>query len=196
VYRVVFPRTFTPLEFGDLFNCTAPTTSTAARTRRAVPGPDCGSYKILPFISSPSQTSFQSSAFIIRRGSLVSIMSIRLLLSSNSVYNTAISCDSLGIHYQLSKANGIVSLTRWDPASNSNVLAGQYQFNHLSKSRIKMGDNDDGTWMNMKDLLFREGSVLSPARYFIGNSGMKYKWSHGWGSFEVCPWSCSCGHGY
>jgi hypothetical protein len=118
-------------------------------------------------------------------------MSIRLLLSTNSVYNTAISCDSLGIHYHLSKKNGIISLTRWDSASNSNVLAGQYEFNILSKSRIKMGDSDDGTWVNMRDLLFREGSMLSPARYFIGKSGVKYKWSHGWGSFEVCLLSCS-----
>jgi hypothetical protein len=53
------------------------------------------------------------------------------------------------------------------------------------------GDSDE-VWMNMNDLLFREGSVLSPARYFIGKSGMKYKWTHGWGNFEVCLLSCWC----
>ncbi|KAL5522664.1 hypothetical protein ACEPAG_8682 [Sanghuangporus baumii] len=52
----------------------------------------------------------------------------RLIFSSNSLRNTQIECDALGLHYQLStpsegiKNQRTTSITRWDPLQEKDVL--------------------------------------------------------------------------
>jgi hypothetical protein len=93
-------------------------------------------------------------------------MSIRIYFSNGSIRNTALSCDSLGIHYTVSKTGRVISLARWDSETNSNITVGEIEFLLLEKSRIRVGQ--DGEWQLMKDFLSKdEGTVMS--RYLFCN---------------------------
>ena len=87
-------------------------------------------------------------------------MSIHLYFSNRSVCNTTISCDSLGIHYTVSKTGSKTSLMRWDSESNSNVLVGEFKRPPFKTHRIKTGQ--DGQWQVLKEFLYKgEGGTLS-----------------------------------
>lgn len=47
-------------------------------------------------------------------------MSIHLIFATNSVRNTSITCDSLGIHYEVSDSQGIFTIKRLYSSSNWN----------------------------------------------------------------------------
>ncbi|CAG7852295.1 SubName: Full=Uncharacterized protein {ECO:0000313/EMBL:CCA71140.1} [Serendipita indica DSM 11827] len=113
-------------------------------------------------------------------------MSIHLLASNNSVRNTTLSCDSMGIHYEVSKSSqtGIVSVHRWESTSNQNVLAGEIEFHWFSADLLRMGD---GEWRRRKDLLANEErNPMSRTRTFTGNNGVRYKWKFHWDSLQLC----------
>jgi hypothetical protein len=84
-------------------------------------------------------------------------MSIRIYFSNGSIRNTTLSCDSLGIHYTVSKTGGVISLARWDSETNSNVTAGEIEFRLLEKDKIRIGQ--DGEWQSMKEYLSRENVI-------------------------------------
>jgi hypothetical protein len=87
-------------------------------------------------------------------------MSVRIYFSNGSIRNTTLSCDSLGIHYTVSKTGGVISLARWDSETNSNITVGEIEFRLLEKHRIRVGQ--DGEWQLMKDFLSKdEETVMS-----------------------------------
>lgn len=104
-------------------------------------------------------------------------MSIHIFMSSNSVKNTTFSCDSLGIHYEISKQNGVITANRWDGSTNTNTTVGEIQYPLLSRDRIKLGERmvEEGHWHDTRDVLVRSGGI-STARSFEGKDGKKYRW--------------------
>jgi hypothetical protein len=86
-------------------------------------------------------------------------MSIRLILSNNSVRNTTANCDSLGIHYEVSKSNGVVTVTRWESSSNRNVVVGQFELFYFKNDKIRLGAT--GEWRLLGEVLDRNGSIFS-----------------------------------
>ncbi|CCA71146.1 hypothetical protein PIIN_05081 [Serendipita indica DSM 11827] len=113
-------------------------------------------------------------------------MSIRLLISSDSLRNTTFSCDSMGIHYDVSKEGDIVSIYRWESKSNQKVLVGQIQFHLVSlnlNDKVRIGEN--GEWKKRKDVLTLDGGNFI-ARTFEGNDGVRYKWKLHWESLQLC----------
>ncbi|KIM19766.1 hypothetical protein M408DRAFT_57348, partial [Serendipita vermifera MAFF 305830] len=105
-------------------------------------------------------------------------MSIHIYLSNNSVRNTTISCDGLGIHYTASKTGKIISLSRWDITTNSNVVVGEFELPSFRKDRIKVGPS--GQWQPMRDY-FEGLGTFSTSMTFTSNNGMKYTWKDHWG---------------
>ena len=93
-------------------------------------------------------------------------MSIRILASNNSVRNTTLSCDSMGIHYEVSKSKqtGVVSIRRWESATNQNTLVGEIEFHWFAADMLRLGGN--AQWERRKDILSNEGK--NPlARYVL-----------------------------
>ncbi|KIM19768.1 hypothetical protein M408DRAFT_334276 [Serendipita vermifera MAFF 305830] len=105
-------------------------------------------------------------------------MLVHLYFANNSVRNTTISCDSLGIHYTVSKGDKIVSLSRWDNTTNSDMVVGEFELPFFKKDRIKVGP--DGEWQPMRDYFDKPG-MLSNSMIFTSNNGMKYIWKDHWG---------------
>lgn len=75
---------------------------------------------------------------------------IRLTMANNSVRNTTISCDSLGIQYGVAKSGGIVSVYRWDTSTSRNILVGQFKL-AVWRSLIRFRKEDP--WMQLKGFL-------------------------------------------
>ncbi|PVF93498.1 hypothetical protein CPB86DRAFT_790063 [Serendipita vermifera] len=106
-------------------------------------------------------------------------MSIHLVFSNNSVRNTAITCDSLGIHYEVSEKHGVVSVARWDRNINRHVTVGQFRLPFFSKDKIRL--SDDPEWRPLKLVLYkREDKFWTSARSFQGNNGAVYRWKARW----------------
>jgi hypothetical protein len=80
-------------------------------------------------------------------------MSVHLIFSNNSVRNTTITCDSLGIHYEVTSKHGVVSIARWDRNINRNVTIGQFVLPFWSKDKIRLGD--DSQWRPLKEVLYK-----------------------------------------
>lgn len=109
-------------------------------------------------------------------------MSVRLLMSSYSICNTTISCDSLGIHYEVSRKDGVRSVKRWDSSTNTNITVGEIQFRLIiTKSLIKLGPTmvQEGEWRNVNDV-FVKCRMLSDSRTFEGKDGRRYRWNLTW----------------
>ncbi|KAG8863048.1 hypothetical protein FRC20_010901 [Serendipita sp. 405] len=137
-------------------------------------------------------------------------MSIHLLMSRNSVRNTTFSCDSLGIHYDVSrnKESGVVTVQRWDSTTDSNVFVGEFYLSWFKPDRVRMGP--DGQWMSKKRFLYKEGRnpisayvsfiglatpifsvkrltlFLNRARTFEAADGTKYRWKLRWNKLQLC----------
>ncbi|KAG8810487.1 hypothetical protein FRC18_004023 [Serendipita sp. 400] len=114
-------------------------------------------------------------------------MSIHLLMSRNSVRNTTFSCDSLGIHYDVSrnKESGVVTVQRWDSTTDSNVFVGEFYLSWFKPDRVRMGP--DGQWMSKKRFLYKEGrNPISAARTFEAADGTKYRWKLRWNKLQLC----------
>lgn len=88
-------------------------------------------------------------------------MSIRLICSNNSVRNTTVSCDSLGIHYEISKSQGIVTVKRWDSPTNTSIVVGEFELPIFKRDRIRLG-GDKGEWRLLDEVLYKNrGSIFS-----------------------------------
>ncbi|CAG8684738.1 5461_t:CDS:2 [Acaulospora colombiana] len=92
-------------------------------------------------------------------------MSIRLIFTNNSVKNTTLGCDSLGIHYEVSKSkdDGIVSVARWDWHTDQSVTIGQFRLPLFSKDQIKLARDTK---------LYTQYS----SRSFEADNGAVYRW--------------------
>jgi hypothetical protein len=72
-----------------------------------------------------------------------------LHFSNNSVDNTTISCESMGIHYIVTKPARILSLSRWDQGVHAYVKAGQFERSDFAwKHWVRLGQ--DGQWQRLK----------------------------------------------
>ena len=132
-------------------------------------------------------------------------MSIHILASNKSVRNTTLSCDSMGIHYEVSKLkqekDSVVSVHRWESTTNQNTLIGQIEFHWFAPDRLRlMGTGNDG-WQRRKDILNNQESnplsrcvistyhifllITSRTRTFTGNNGVRYKWRFHWDSLRL-----------
>ncbi|KIM19764.1 hypothetical protein M408DRAFT_30943 [Serendipita vermifera MAFF 305830] len=100
-------------------------------------------------------------------------MSVNLHFANGSIRNTTISCDSLGIHYTVSKNRKVISLSRWDGRTNSNVVVGEFKLPFFRKDRIRVGPN--GKWQPMRDYFDKPG-MFSTSMTFRSNNGVKYTW--------------------
>ncbi|KIM25624.1 hypothetical protein M408DRAFT_314841 [Serendipita vermifera MAFF 305830] len=101
--------------------------------------------------------------------------SIRFYFSNGCVCNTTIACDSLGIHYTVSKKNAITTLTRWDSETDSNVFVGEFERRNFQTHKIRIGQ--DGEWQVLKEFLYKgNGGKLSSARSFKANNNIHYRW--------------------
>ncbi|KIM32071.1 hypothetical protein M408DRAFT_63396 [Serendipita vermifera MAFF 305830] len=109
-------------------------------------------------------------------------MSTHLYFANNSIRNTTITCDSLGIHYNVSKTGRIISLSRWDSKNNLDVTVGEFELPFFKKDRIKVGPN--GQWQDMRDYFDKSGSFLT-SKTFTSNNGMNYTWKEHWGKMIV-----------
>ncbi|PVF94969.1 hypothetical protein CPB86DRAFT_788551 [Serendipita vermifera] len=110
-------------------------------------------------------------------------MSVYIQLSNNSVSNTTATCDSLGIHYDISKVNHrVVSVKKWDRTINQDLTVGEFKFHFFRRNQIRM--RGDGKWMPITDFL-RKGGSWSAVRIFRGNDGNDYKWTKRKGKLVV-----------
>lgn len=91
---------------------------------------------------------------------------IHLQLIRNSVCNTTISCDSLGIYYEVSKPKGDKTITveRWRKDTNTNVLIGQFCLPILAEGTIKLAG--DQVWRTMEEFLRRGHGVIWKTHVF------------------------------
>lgn len=80
---------------------------------------------------------------------------IHLLMSSNSVRNTAFSCDSLGIQYEVSHSDGIVKVERWNSFSDQNDFVAEFKLPVLKDDVIRF--RPDYSWTLLKEFLVKDG---------------------------------------
>ncbi|PVF94971.1 hypothetical protein CPB86DRAFT_712097 [Serendipita vermifera] len=113
-------------------------------------------------------------------------MSIHILLSNNSVRNVTASCDSLGIHYEVSREHddGVITVHRWESLTNSNVLVGQFKLPFFGRDKVKLAG--DPEWRPLGEFLIKKRNPFSTTRTFRGNSGNMYKWKTKWGRLVMC----------
>jgi hypothetical protein len=83
-------------------------------------------------------------------------MTISLEFASTSTRNTTISCDSLGLHYELSDEDGTTTLKKWDSGKNENALIAQFQIPRLSSDKIKFPDDSD--WQGLTTFMGKPSS--------------------------------------
>ncbi|PVF93502.1 hypothetical protein CPB86DRAFT_107794 [Serendipita vermifera] len=104
-------------------------------------------------------------------------MSIRLLFANNSVKNTTLKCDSLGIQYDVSEKDGIVSVARWDSTMDKNIPVGQFNLSRLGKDQIKLANDEE--WRLLKEVIYKSkgGWWLSS---FVATDGSVYQWKLQW----------------
>ncbi|KAL5480984.1 hypothetical protein ACEPAI_9925 [Sanghuangporus weigelae] len=120
----------------------------------------------------------------------------RLIFSSNSLRNTQIECDALGLHYQLSTpSEGIknqrsTSITRWDPRQEKDVLIAEWERKIFGRDRIRMASNNNNQLISeeyksedgyvvVNDLLQRTYGLPGGVRVnrtFTANNGRRYTW--------------------
>ncbi|PVF94956.1 hypothetical protein CPB86DRAFT_712048 [Serendipita vermifera] len=101
-------------------------------------------------------------------------MTISLLFASTSTRNTAISCDSLGIHYEVSDEDGTTSLHKWNSEKNENALIGHFQVPRLSSDKIKWPGQDE--WKPL-DTFMGKPTKNPFATTFNGADGTEYRWT-------------------
>jgi hypothetical protein len=84
-----------------------------------------------------------------------------LHFSNNSVDNTTISCESMGIHYIVTKPARILSLSRWDQGVHAYVKAGQFERSDFAwKHWVRLGQ--DGQWQRLKYWLHKgDAGIIS-----------------------------------
>ncbi|PVF94964.1 hypothetical protein CPB86DRAFT_739540, partial [Serendipita vermifera] len=122
-------------------------------------------------------------------------MTIHIQFSSNSLRNTTASCDSLGIHYDISQGGHgkddkkVIHVQRWQSADNRNVLVGEIRLRdfHHDEIRLPTGSGGVGEWRLMADVFKKSSNPLSVSRTFQGNDGREYAWTADvWDRLYVC----------
>lgn len=78
---------------------------------------------------------------------------IQLIMSTNSVRNTAFTSEELGLRYDVTKKSGVVTIRRWDRGTNQTVVVGEFKLPDFSKDLIRIGPT--GPWIPVKDFLNR-----------------------------------------
>jgi hypothetical protein len=90
-------------------------------------------------------------------------MSVKILFSDDSIRNTTASCDSLGIHYNITKEeyglNAIRRVEKWDKETNNNVLIVEFKLPGFGLDKIKWPW--DTEWKPMSDFLAMSSDALS-----------------------------------
>jgi hypothetical protein len=77
------------------------------------------------------------------------------------VCNTTASCDSLGIHYEVSKDHGIISVSRWKGGiPDRNVPAGDIQYHLFHQDKVHLPG--DSQWKVMGEFLRGSRNPFSP----------------------------------
>ncbi|CAG8782336.1 17241_t:CDS:2, partial [Acaulospora colombiana] len=86
-------------------------------------------------------------------------MSIHIQFSNNSMRNTTASCDSLGIHYEITTTDDrVIHVHKWDKKSHVNVLVGEMKFYVFKKDEIRLPG--DAEWRPMVDLYRKASSFF------------------------------------
>jgi len=91
-------------------------------------------------------------------------MSVQIYFFNNSIRNTILSCESLGIQYTFSKPDRVLSLTRWDEKSQNDVLIGQFEMPFIRGNKVRVGQ--DGQWQPMKTFL-KKGDAGFRSQYAV-----------------------------
>lgn len=98
---------------------------------------------------------------------------INILFSSKSIRNTVASCDSLGIHYDITKEkdSDIITVRRWDKTTDQNVWVGQLKMYYFERDMIRI--KEDGDFATLGTFVPRHGSIFSryvaPPSYDMAN---------------------------
>lgn len=89
------------------------------------------------------------------------IGTFNLTFVNNSIRNNTITCDSLGIHFELSRDrdSGVISVRRWDSAADVMNLVGQVKFHLWVRNEVRMG-GEEAQWSVSKEFLRREGGAI------------------------------------
>jgi len=112
----------------------------------------------------------------------------RLIFTKNSLRNTSIACDSLGIHYQLEtptdglKSQRITKLSRWNSEDDTHILVAEWERNIVKNDRFRIVQTStgDADFLPLKEIFpvtwgDSWGRVVFN-RTFIGYDGRKYVW--------------------
>jgi len=83
-------------------------------------------------------------------------MSVHIYFSNNSIRDTTLSCDSMGIHYTVARVKDAVSVTRWDSKTDSNILVGEFKLPFFKHDEIRVGEK--GEWQLLPNYLTRTDS--------------------------------------
>ena len=72
-----------------------------------------------------------------------------LLFSKNSLENTTLACDALGIHYEISTPTGVhatkvTTLSRWDRYSEQVNVIAEWERNLVGKDRFRVVRSSGG----------------------------------------------------
>lgn len=110
------------------------------------------------------------------RAQILGMTTTRLTFSTNSVRNTTISNDSLGIRYDVHKESEGVEIHRWDASVRRNVRVGQFKLHAWSSDEMRIGG--DTQWRAVKEWLYKpdDSKWWSTARHFVANNGVEYRW--------------------
>jgi hypothetical protein len=84
---------------------------------------------------------------------------IHLILSNQSIRNTTIACDSLGIHYEVSKQDDIIQVKRWNSKADDSVLIAEFKLSIFSKDVIRFSPDEE--WMPVTDFMPRSGNIFT-----------------------------------
>ncbi|PVF94965.1 hypothetical protein CPB86DRAFT_788542 [Serendipita vermifera] len=108
-------------------------------------------------------------------------MSIHIKFSNNSLRNTTASCDSLGIHYEISTTQDrVIHVHKWDSKNDQYVPVGELKFYVFKQDEIRMPGETE--WRPMIDIFKKASSFWIISRIFSGNDGKEYRWKATWGN--------------
>lgn len=82
-------------------------------------------------------------------------MTVHIYFSNNSIRKTKLSCDDLGIHYDVSKSGKTITISRQGNKTYGNMVVGQFEFHSFRKDRIRAGP--DESWRPMKEFFSKSG---------------------------------------
>ncbi|PAV21215.1 hypothetical protein PNOK_0384200 [Pyrrhoderma noxium] len=119
---------------------------------------------------------------------------VRLHLKTNSLRNNVISCDSLGLHYQVStdtsgfRAHRMIYISKWIPSTDKQIPLAEWKRQICGRGSIKLfrelapGGSSPPEFVPMKKFIYRQhlsiflkGSNIFN-RTFTAKNGKTYTW--------------------